>query len=224
MDAIIFVVLTVGVGSAIYAVSRAERRRREGRTAELAAAAEQLGWGFRPAVEFRTIPDLDRFELFRTGSQKKLANLMTSPAGTVRAVLFDYAYTVSTGKSSHTARQTVYYATADGLDLPEFSLRPEHFFHRVGGIFGYQDIDLDAHPEFSRLFLLRGSDEPRLQDVFAGAVAQFFELRPGCCAAGTGREVLFWRPNVLATPQALEPLVRDGSELVQRLVQAQSRS
>jgi hypothetical protein len=193
-------------------------RRQSGRqrSETMRTVAHRLGWAFREEVPFSTIPDLDRFELFRPGRNKRLNNLMTSPPDGPRAVVFDYAYTTGGGNSQRRHRQTVFYTTSDALSLPSFSLRPEHFFHRVAGVFGYQDIDLRDRPAFSQLFLLRGDQEERVRTAFAGRVADFFERRPGTCAAGVGRELLFWRPRRRAKPEEVQTLIDDGLDLAAR--------
>jgi carbonic anhydrase len=210
------ILVMVAVAVAVLSMVALSRRHEQQRSEAVRQVAERLGWGFRVDVPFETIPNLDRFELFRQGHSRKLRNLMTSPPGSARAVVFEYAYTTGGGKSQATHRQTVFYATGDELTLPSFSVRPEHFFHRVAGVLGYQDIDLDDKPEFSRLFLLRGEDEVAVRDTFSGIVAEFFERHPRVCAAGMGRELLFWRPGRLAKPYELEPLVTDGFELTRR--------
>jgi hypothetical protein len=220
-----FIILTVVAviaagGAAVFAIVAMVRRHEQRRSEEVRQVADRLGWGFRADVPFDAIPKLDRFELFRQGHSKKLRNLLTSPPGPLRAVVFDYTYTTGGGKSQATHAQTVFYATGDEMHLPAFSLRPENFFHRVAGAFGYQDIDLDAKPEFSRLFLLRGEDEAAVRDAFSDAVAEFFERHPRVCATGAGRELLFWRPGRLAKAYELEPLVTDGSELARRFAVA----
>jgi hypothetical protein len=216
MTALLILILAGGllVGAGVTAMRRAAQRRTE----EVRAFADRLGWGFRDDVTFNTIPDLDRFELFRPGHSKRLCNLITSPPGSEpRAVVFDYVYSVSTGKSQQTHRQTVCYVTSDRLAVPTFSLRPENFFHRVAGMFGFQDIDLERRPEFSRLFLLRGEDEEAVRAAFTDTVTDFFEARPEVCAAGIGREVLFWRAGRAADVGELDPLIRDAFELARRL-------
>lgn len=217
MATLIAIVAGAGViGAFAWALHRAERSRVE----SLREAAARLGWGFREAVPFETIPDLTRFELFDQGRRRRLANLLTSPAGDVRAVVFDYTYVTGGGKSQQTHRQTVFYATSDALALPGFSLRPQHFLHSIGKAFGYQDIDLEAWPTFSEMFVLRGGDEAAVRAAFTGRVVEFFELRRGVCAAGAGHELLHWRAGRRVAAAELESFIATGYELAQRFSDA----
>jgi hypothetical protein len=192
------------------------RRAENGRIEAMRATAARMGWVYRDTVPFDTIPKLDRFELFTQGRSRTLTNLMTSPAGEPRAVLFDYTYTTGGGKSQSTHRQTVFYAVSDTLDVPTFSLRPQHFVHGIAKVFGYQDIDLERRPVFSDMFLLRGDDEVRVRDAFSGAVAEFFEMHSGVCAAGVEREILYWRPGKRVGGDDIESFVSEGLELAGR--------
>ena len=206
------------MGALVISLIRIGIRRQRERVEAFQQLAARLGWTYLEQVDFGAIPDLDRFELFDSGRAKRLGNLLTSPAGERRAILFDYRYTTGSGKSSHTHHQTVFYATSDGLDLPTFSLRPENFLHRFAQRFGYQDLDFSERPEFSRMFLLRGEDEAGLRTSFNDAVLRFFEERPGTCAAAIGDELLLWKPGKYATPEEAERLIREGDALALRFL------
>jgi hypothetical protein len=52
------------------------------------------------------------------------------------------------------------------LSLPEFELRSENMFHKIGKAFGCQDINFESHPEFSKRYLLRGADEEAVRTFF----------------------------------------------------------
>jgi hypothetical protein len=215
VEILVVIMVSVGLvatGLVIGLVRGASKQRAEA----IRQTAERLGWGYREEVPLDAVPDLKRYELFRRGSSRKLSHLMTSPVGDPRAVVFVYTYTVSNGKSTSTYRQTVFYATRDHLTLPSFSLRPERFYHRVGTLFGYQDINLDAHPEFSRMFPLRGEDEAAVRAAFSNRVAEFFERHGGTCATGGGREILYWRPGKRIPPAELRAFIAEGSELAER--------
>jgi hypothetical protein len=213
------ILLVAGVGMLLavgITVHTMVKNRAKERAAALRAAAERRGWGYREEIPLDGIPGLDRFELFRQGSSRKLRDLLTSPPGDPRAVVFEYSYVVSSGKSSQTHRQTVFYATGGALELPSFSLRPERFFHRIAGVFGYQDINFERRPEFSQMYLLRGADEAAVRGAFSDVVIDFFERRPGTCATGAGRELLFWRPSRRVAPADLDAFIAEGYELTER--------
>ncbi|HSK18926.1 MAG TPA: hypothetical protein VK912_07285 [Longimicrobiales bacterium] len=208
--------LILGAGGVVTGVFVLVKRAERERTAALQAAAVRLGWTWRGEVPSTAIPDLDRFELFTQGRRRTLTNLITSPAGDPRALLFDYAYTTGGGNSQSRHNQTVFYAVSDGMQLPRFSLRPQHFFHSIAKAFGYQDIDLEKRPTFSDMFVLRGDDEAAVRTVFDDAVAEFFESHAGVCAAGVGRELLYWRPDRRASGADVQAFVTEGMELADR--------
>jgi hypothetical protein len=189
------IVLGALAGLLLGGIALVVRRFDRQRSADLRRAADRLGWSYVETVPFESVPDLDRFELFQPGRDRKLRNLLASPPDQPRAVVFEYEYTTGSGKSRKTHRQTVFYGTGPHLDLPGFTLRPETFFHRVGELFGYQDIDLEKRPVFSRMFLLRGAHQAAVRAVFTDAVAEFFERRPRMCAAGARHELLYWQPG-----------------------------
>jgi hypothetical protein len=210
------VIIVVAAGLVTAGVAMALRGSVKQRAEAMHQMAERLGWGYREEVPLDAVPDLKRYELFRRGNSRELSHLMTSPVGDPRAAVFEYTYTVSNGESTSTYRQTVFYATRDHLALPSFSLRPERFYHRVGTLFGFQDVNLDAHPEFSRMFLLRGEDEAAVRAAFSRRVAEFFERHGGTCATGGGREILYWRPGKRIPPADLRAFIAEGSELAER--------
>lgn len=197
------------IGGSVWAAQHFAARR----TAALTALATRIGWGFREDVPFDSIPNLDRFELFTRGHGRKLRNLMTSPQGDPRAVVFDYTFTTGAGKSRQTHRQTVFYATSDRLDLPAFSIRPENVLHRIGELVGFQDIDIEGRPEFSRLFLLRGEQEAAIRACLPDAMLELMEQRPRTCVAALGHELLYWRAGSYAAPDEIESLIAGGLEL-----------
>lgn len=211
--------LAIGGGAVAGLIVMVQRKEKE-RTAAIQATAARLGWSYRGSVPFKTIPDLDRFELFTQGRRRTLANLMTSPAGEPRAALLDYSYTTGGGNSQSRHHQTVFYAIDDTLQLPTFSLRPQRYFHTIAKMFGYQDIDIVRRPLFSDMFILRGDDEVRVSEVFSDAVMEFFETHEGVCAAGVGREVLYWRPGRRVNGEDVEAFVNEGRDLVKRLARA----
>lgn len=201
------------VGWLIYLAHLQQKKR----TAAMKAVADRLGWGFQEKAPMQVIPDPERFGLFSEGRSRTIRNFLAGETEGMRAAVFDYSYTVGSGKNQQTWNQTVLYLDAGTLDLPSFSLRPENVFHRIATVFGYQDIDLQSRPDFSRKYLLRGPDEGAVRAAFQDDVMEFYEQRPKCCSEAQGQQLFFWRAGKLAAPEQVPALIDEGRHLLARL-------
>jgi hypothetical protein len=76
------------------------------------------------------------------------------------------------------------------LQLPYFALYPESFLSVVGELFGFNDIDFETHPGFSKRFKLSGKEELRIRLLFDYPMLAFFE-KTGRRQCGGGRELSF---------------------------------
>jgi hypothetical protein len=93
----------------------------------------------------------------------------------VTGLLFDYRFTTGSGKNSSTHSQTVAAFKIPGAALPEFSCKPEHFFHKVADMFGFPDIDFDGYPVFSKAYHLSGPDDAAIRKLFHANTIQQLE-------------------------------------------------
>ena len=128
--------------------------------------AARLGMEFNGSDEWGLKALLRDFELFNKGRRRRFTNVMSKTIGLLneKIHIFDYQYTRSTGKSATTHYQTVFFIQSKELGLPEMLIYPEHILHKVGELFGMQDIDFNEWPEFSRKFLVQG-DEWRIPPI-----------------------------------------------------------
>jgi hypothetical protein len=108
------------------------------------------------------------------------------------------------------------YLRSDALALPAFSVRPENVFHRIGTIFGWEDIDFPDRPEFSHDCLLRGPDEAAVRAAFPAEVTAFFEGGAKWCADGEGEELFLWHSGKRASPEEVPALLATATELLAR--------
>ena len=126
------------------------------RREDLRLLASRLKMKYSPKDDWGTLSLLRDFKLFKIGSRKKIKHLMISgnDYADTRTCIFDYHYTISTGKSSHTYKQTVFFVQSKDLGLPQFYLRPEVFLDRVARLLGKEDIDFVSHEIFSDAYHL----------------------------------------------------------------------
>ena len=94
--------------------------------------------------------------------------------------------------------------------LPHFAVRPEGIFHKIGGALGYQDIDFQAHPQFSQMYLLRGDDEPRIRELFGEERIAFFERHPKISVEGADNQLIFYRHRKRSRPAEVRQLMDEG--------------
>ncbi len=193
----------------IYLVWRYEKQR----TAALVQAAAGMNLQFSKKGD-EALHDLTGdFHLFKQGHSRKITNVMSRSASKMNFYLMDYRYTTGGGKSSHTWRQTVLLFHTGQLDLPEFALRPENVLHRIGGAFGYQDIDFDTYPDFSHQYLLRGSDEGAVRELFTDNRLNYLQAHPKLCIEGNGDKMVFYRSSKRVKPVDLKKFMQQGLEI-----------
>lgn len=181
-----------------------EKKRKEA----IQAAALALGFSYSEegSSEGLGLP------LFERGHGRRVRNALTGQTAGNPVTVMDYQYTIGSGKNSQTHRQTVAIFPEAGGGLPAFELGPENFLHRIGQVFGYQDIDFDEDPEFSKSFLLRGEDETAIRKLFGASVraacGNFTEWNVQC---RNGRVAVFrqnWRPDPAELPSFLANALR----------------
>ncbi len=201
------------VGGIVYLCWRYEVKRTE----RLHEIANDLGLPFFPKGDHTIIDRLDRMHLFSQGRSKKLKNMLHGESNNVEVAIFDYRYTVGSGKNSNTYHQTVIYFRSPQLKLPQFDLRPEGFWHKIGSAFGYQDIDFASHPQFSRAYLLRGENEANIRAFFDEELLSFFETQKKISVEARGDQLVFYRQQKRIKPDEVQDFLQDGFQVFSML-------
>ncbi len=183
------------------------------RTEAFQAIAEQMGLGFYPKGDQSLIGAVDHFHLFSQGRSKRVLNMIYGETAYGELALFDYRYTTGGGKSSQTHMQNVVYFRADALSVPEFAMRPEHLFHKIGSVVGFQDIDFQSHPGFSSRFLLRGQDEAQVRNTFTDEIISDLERRPGISLEAKGSKLVFYRAHKNLKPPEITAFLDEAAQV-----------
>jgi hypothetical protein len=205
------VLLLVG---GIFIVSQQMEKQR---TEALAAAAQGMGFAFEPEGDVEVMKGFGDLPLYGRGHSKRVRNVMTGKAGERDVKLFDYRYTTGSGKNSHTWSQTVAVFPQGAAGLPDFLLAPENILHKIGQVFGYQDIDFDASPDFSSHYLLRGSDETAIRSAFGAEALAYFGQERGWHVEVAAGNVGIYRSDKRCKPEEL-PAFREQVSAVLRAV------
>ncbi len=186
-----------------------EKKRREA----LQRVAEELGLAFYKDGDPNLMAELSDLPLFTKGRSKRITNLIHGETDDVVMGVFDYRYTTGSGKNSHTYRQSVAFFRSGDLRLPVFEMRPQSFLHGIGKMFGYQDIDFDSHPVFSKAFILRGPNEQHVRQTFRPELLTSLEQKQGVSVEGRQHDLVFYRPHKRVRPDQFKELMNDGFQV-----------
>jgi hypothetical protein len=201
---IMVVVFTVIVFAAWYA-SAIEKKRTEG----LRAAATGMGLDYRPFDPERLREIRSRFALFGKGGVQLIKNLIHGDTGEVQIAIFDYQFETGSGNNKQTHRQTVTVVVSSKLKLPKFTMRPENFFDKVGGMLGFEDIDFAHHPQFSERFVLQGPEPEAIRGVFSKPVLDFFSERPDVFVEAIPGSLMIYRKG-LRKPEEIRSVLAEA--------------
>lgn len=178
------------------------QKQRQKRIQALQAFGAQNGWTFVPHAAKRMFQNADAYSILNAGSGEIIALLQRPHDGGTISV-FDYSYTVGSGKNSHTHTQTVVAFHTPRLMIPYFALYPESFFSFIGEMFGFQDIDFATHPVFSKNFKLTGRDEMPIRQFFHPQVLSSLEKLPRIRLDGGGNYLFVYVLDEVFTPENL---------------------
>jgi hypothetical protein len=147
-----------------------EMRRRE----QLERVALETGFAYGREGTPLDVAGLTSLELLGRGRSHQYSNILRGSGAGTEMQLFDFKYTTGSGRNRSTHRLTVA-AFRLRAEVPQFTLDRENLFHKLISALGYQDIDLEAHPQFSARYLLRGKDAEAIRRFFHPGLVAFFE-------------------------------------------------
>jgi hypothetical protein len=174
------------------------------RRQDLELVARQLKLDFFPKGDDSIGPMLSNLEFFMYGESCDVSNLMRGQVKRngkpVTVAIFDYSYmicmsrstefsfnedSVSINSSSDTKNfgQTVLVFYDESLDLPGFSLRPEHLWDKLANFAGYEDINFDRFPDFSKGYRLLSNQVDDIRSLFQPNLIKFYESNKICTEA-----------------------------------------
>ena len=134
-----------------------------------------------------------------------------------RVQLMDWRFVTGSGKSRTEHHQTVVLFPTSANGLPDFTLAPENFFHRIGQVFGYQDIDFDEDEAFSRAYLLRGEDEAAIRSALNPVVRSFLTGAPGWTVQTKQGAAALFRSNQRCKPPELPAFLAEALRILSAL-------
>lgn len=205
----------------LFVISRLQEKKRK---EELNRVSRKAGFSYSLKPPKDLLVTLEHFALLKKGHSRRAYNVLEGKWDGVKWVVFDYNYTEGSGKNSRTYRQTVAYADVERVKLPRFYLAPETFFHKIGQVFGLKDIDFERNPEFSKEYLLRGSDEEAVRKLFNPGVLHFFEKKNmDAYVQGEGSKCIYYKSNKRIAPHQFCAFLAEVSEVARMIMRSAPR-
>ncbi len=187
------------------------------RQQSLETLAAQRGYPFSATDAFGLHRQLEDFRLAARGRQRTVTNILHRQQGLTdhQAHVFDYAYRAYGDKRR--VNQTVLFLQSKQIALPELSMQPESLLHKLGELFGFQDIDFVRYPKFSGQYRLTGDDVDYIRHHFNDEVLNYFTLHRGWSLEGIGYYLIFYKQGLLLPPGEIEDLYHRGVEVLRLL-------
>jgi hypothetical protein len=80
-------------------------------------------------------------------------------------------------------------------ELYNFELRPENVIEKIKQVFGSSDINFEGHPEFSKKYVLTGTDPALIKARFPTVLIRRLESKSGFCIEARKTCLLIYNPE-----------------------------
>ena len=180
------------------------------RTDALQAAARSLNLSFSKEGSDSFAAFINGFDLFSRGTRQEASNVFSGHVNGTDITIMDYRFTVPGGNSGYVWTTTVIVLQSSLLRLPASLLRPEMLNDKIGGIFGYQDIDFESHPKFSKRYVVEGDDEEAVRNIFTDCLLAYYEEHTGLHTEGDGDTLLVYRSGRRIAAQKIRSRLDEG--------------
>ena len=176
------------LGSILWIAFHFDKKRRQ----QWLEVATALGFEYLTVYPGELDGIVGSSRLMTTGRQRAWTNIFTRRVDSLGVTFCDYRYATGHGKNTRVWQQTVILFWSPSINAPQFEIKPEGWFNKLGEMLGGQDIDFVDSPEFSKKYVLTGNDEaairdflrPDIRELLAGMQNLCLEVRPG--------SVMFW--------------------------------
>jgi hypothetical protein len=193
------------------------RARERKRTDAMAGACADMGFTFEARSDLEQFEALRDMPLFKRSRKIDGRNVMSGRVGSDPVTLFEYQYTSGAGEDQRTISQTVAVFPGGAPAWPDCQLSPENVFHKIGHVFGYQDINFESSPVFSKQYLLRGPDETAIRAAFYPETLEFFAQQPGWSVEARAETVAVYRAGVRQEPDGVRAFLDQAYAVIRAI-------
>lgn len=180
--AVLITLVAVLITLVIWAIA-AGIKAEKARTESLRLWAHTNGWSFDPDSDPAFDDRYRHFPLFTLGHTRRARNTVHGTLAVNRRehdfVACDYSYKTTSTDSKGRTRTTTHHHSliifhTPYPNLPELHVRRENLFDKIGGIFGFDDIDFED-AEFSKNYYVKCADRRFAYDLLDPRMIEFLK-------------------------------------------------
>jgi len=183
------------------------------RAEELQSFAEASGFNFYPQ-QAKVGLKYKNFPIQKGATLRYEENLMEKYSEDAKIEVSDITVTEILFASKDDTHITVIHLTDTDLLIPDFALEPESLHTKLSEVSGGKDIDFKEHPEFSKMYYLRGDDEEAVRNFFSGPVIQFLESHDEMHIECHKHRLLIFKHRDLMSPEEIEAAIKFSEAFV----------
>ena len=154
------------------------------------------------------------FDLFSKGRSRKAFNFLRGQRRDAQVTIFDYQYTTGAGRNSRTTFQTAVLFNLETPELAQFILKPRGLWEKMTSKLGAKEIDFSTAAEFTKKYLVKGTDEIAIHQVFNPSVVAFFEGQQGLSVEANDKQLLVYRQAKRIKPDELQAFLENAVQLL----------
>jgi len=207
----------LGLMALLVVVIVVSRRKERERTEAMERVCIEMGFVFEPQADIDLLTSLGDLPLYKRGHSRRAKNMMTGRVGDDAVKVVNFQYTTGGGQHQHTSKQTVAVFPQVTRSLPDLQLAPENVFHKLGQVFGYQDIDFESNPDFSSRYLVRGPDETAIRAALYPETLSFFAEHEGWTVEIRSGTVGIYRAGQRSKPEDVRTFLEEAREVLRSL-------
>ncbi|MDG1227159.1 MAG: SulP family inorganic anion transporter [Polaribacter sp.] len=131
--------------------------------------SEEMNWKYE-AFSAQEMEELPTFGYFKTRKIDKVSNVLSNKDCSI----FDVKFSEGEMIAKQVIKATMLHIRTL-KPIPNFTLDREGIFEYILDFAGYNDINIDAHPDFRKRFYLAGKNEEKIRAFFTDELILFFE-------------------------------------------------
>jgi MFS superfamily sulfate permease-like transporter len=183
------------------------------RQKDLGEFAKQKGWEYLSVIDSNP-KGLNGFLFFDSKTVNYSLNSLRDQNN--KFSVFDLYYSEGAFITKEDLKST-FVLFKSPVELPVFVLDKENFKTAFYQLAGFNDINFDEHPDFSKRFHLSGNDNQAIRKLFSSEIIYFFESHPFFHIESNGKKILIKGKNRLSSLQEVKIMLTFAHDLANRL-------